>query len=81
MLDGATVLYGSAPELRATLDYLLDEKNELHNRSLHIRGMFGEADIEKQKADIEKQKADIERVLTPFVKLFRTNLLYVHYYE
>lgn len=58
VLDGATVLYGSAPELRATLDYLLDEKNELHNRSLHIRGMFGEVDI-------EKQKADIERVLTP----------------
>ena len=39
---------------------LLDEKNELHNRSLHIRGMFGEADI--------------ERVLTPFVNYLKQSL-------
>ncbi len=49
---------------------LLDEKNELHNRSMHISGMFEEvgvesskANIENVEANIEKQKADIERVL------------------
>ena len=39
---------------------LLDEKNELHNRSMHISGMFEETDIESEKADIENTKADIE---------------------
>ena len=39
---------------------LLDEKNELHNRSMHISGMFEEADIESTKADIESAEADIE---------------------
>lgn len=39
---------------------LLDEKNELHNRSMHISGMFEEADIENAKADIESAEADIE---------------------
>ena len=39
---------------------LLDEKNELHNRSMHISGMFAEIDIEKGKVDIEGAKADIE---------------------
>ena len=39
---------------------LLDEKNELHNRSMHISGMFTEADIENEKTDIENAKADIE---------------------
>lgn len=39
---------------------LLDEKNELHNRSMHISGMFEEADIENAKADIERAEADIE---------------------
>lgn len=38
---------------------LLDEKNELHNRSMHIRYKF--ADYEK--ADIETPKADIENKL------------------
>ena len=52
---------------------LLDEKNELHNRSMHISGMFGKADIESSKAnlddveaDIEKQKADIRNKLLSF---------------
>ena len=35
---------------------LLDEKNELHNRSMHISGKFSEF----AKADIGTQKADIE---------------------
>ena len=39
---------------------LLDEKNELHNRSMHISEMFKETDIESAKADIESAKADIE---------------------
>jgi len=38
---------------------LLDEKNELHNRSMHISGLL-KADIEDSKADIEDSKADIE---------------------
>ena len=39
---------------------LLDEKNKLHNRSMHISGMFEEADIESAKADIESAEAGIE---------------------
>ena len=39
---------------------LLDEKNELHNRSMHISGRFKETDFEGTKADIENAEADIE---------------------
>lgn len=39
---------------------LLDEKNELHNRSMHISGTFEKVDIESAKADIESAEADIE---------------------
>ena len=39
---------------------LLDEKNELHNRSMHISGRFKETDFEGVKADIENAEADIE---------------------
>ena len=39
---------------------LLDEKNELHNRSMHISGTFEETDFESAKADIENAKTDIE---------------------
>lgn len=39
---------------------LLDEKNELHNRSMHISGMFQKTDIESGKTDIESGKTDIE---------------------
>lgn len=39
---------------------LLDEKNELHNRSMHISGRFTEVDI--------------ERVLMPFAKLKQADL-------
>lgn len=41
---------------------LLDEKNELHNRSMHISGLF-KADIDNAKADIEDAKANIEKLL------------------
>lgn len=40
---------------------LLNEKNELHNRSMHISGAFErEVDIEGAKVDIEATKVDIE---------------------
>ena len=39
---------------------LLDEKNELHNRSMHISGMFEKVDIEGVKVDIENEEVDIE---------------------
>lgn len=39
---------------------LLDEKNELHNRSMHISGRFAETDFESAKADIGNTEADIE---------------------
>ena len=43
---------------------LLNEKNELHNRNLHISGLLdGEkVDIEREKVDIEDAKVDIENV-------------------
>ena len=52
---------------------LLNEKNELHNRNLHISGLLNEekvdiedtkADIENAKVDIQDQKVDIERVFS-----------------
>ena len=52
---------------------LLDEKNELHNRSMHISGRFKETDFESAKVDIgnteaniESQKADIRNKLLAF---------------
>lgn len=40
---------------------LLDEKNELHNCSMHISGMFDkEVDVESAKVDIGSAKVDIE---------------------
>ena len=38
---------------------LLNEKNELHNRNLHISGLSNE-----EKVDIENAKVDIESVLS-----------------
>ena len=40
---------------------LLNEKNELHNRNLHISGLLNEekVDIEGTKVDIENEKVDI----------------------
>ena len=45
---------------------LLEENNELHNRSMHISGKFADfekADIRNAKANIESLKADIEERL------------------
>ena len=42
---------------------LLNEKNELHNRTMHISGTFCKSkkpDIQKEKPDIEQIKPDIE---------------------
>ena len=44
---------------------LLNEKNELHNRSMHISGMFKEVDIEGAKVDIESEEVDIENEEKP----------------
>ena len=52
---------------------LLNEKNELHNRNLHISGLLNEekvdigdtkVDIENAKVDIQDQKVDMESVLS-----------------
>lgn len=45
---------------------LLNEKNELHNRNLHISGLLNskKVDIEEQKVDIQSKKVDIESVLS-----------------
>ena len=45
---------------------LLNEKNELHNRNLHISGLLNEekVDIQDTKVDIENEKVDIESVLS-----------------
>ena len=52
---------------------LLDEKNELHNRNLHISGLLNEekvdigdtkVDIENGKVDIQDKKVDIDSVLS-----------------
>lgn len=45
---------------------LLDEKNELHNRNLHISGLLNEekVDIWVTKVDIQDKKVDIESVLS-----------------
>lgn len=45
---------------------LLDEKNELHNRSMNISGRFAEVDIESGEVDIESTKVDIRNKLLSF---------------
>ena len=44
----------------------MDENNELHNRSMHISGMFEKVDIEGVKVDIENAKVDIRNRLLYF---------------
>ena len=60
-------IYETTEYLEAFLrNLLLDEKNELHNRNLHIRGLLNEekVDIGETKVDIHDQKVDIESVLS-----------------
>ena len=51
-----------ASYLPDTRNLLLNEKNELHNRNLHISGLLNEekVDIENEKVDIENEKVDIQ---------------------
>ena len=50
---------------------LLNEKNELLNRNLHISGSINEkVDIRARKVDIDAQKVDIESVLSEKGKAF-----------
>ncbi len=44
---------------------LLNEKNELHNRYLHVSGLWEKekVDISKRKVDIQNSKVDIESLL------------------
>ena len=67
-------IYETTEYLEAFLrNLLLDEKNELHNRNLHISGLLNEekvdigdikVDIENVKVDIQNKKVDIESVLS-----------------
>lgn len=52
---------------------LLNEKNELHNRNMHISGLLNEEkvdigdikrNVESEKVDIQDTKVDIENLLT-----------------
>ena len=45
---------------------MLDEKNELHNRTMHISGRFAEVDIESGEVNIESTKVDIRNKLLSF---------------
>ena len=46
---------------------LLDERNKLHNRSMHISGSFNKkVDIESEKVDIESVKVDIRNKIMSF---------------
>ena len=53
---------------------LLNERNHLHNRTLHISGAFKETekpDIENTKPDIEALKPDIEALKPDIEKIFQ----------
>ena len=67
-------IYETTEYLEAFLrNLLLNEKNELHNRNLHISGLLNEekvdigdikVDIENEKVDIQGSKVNIESVLS-----------------
>ena len=67
-------VYETTEYLEAFLrNLLLNEKNELHNRNLHISELLNEekvdigdrkVDIENEKVDIQDKKVDIESVLS-----------------
>lgn len=73
-------VYETTEYLEAFLrNLLLNEKNELHNRNLHISGLLNKekvdiedkkVDIESGKVDIQDKKVDIESVLTEKVSNF-----------
>lgn len=53
---------------------LLDEKNELHNRSMHISGLL-KVDIQDTKADIKTIKVDIEHHLANIDETIRNKTI------
>ena len=60
-------IYETTEYLEAFLrNLLLNEKNELHNRNLHISGLLneGKVDIGDAKVDIQDVKVDIQSVLS-----------------
>lgn len=67
---------------------LLNEKNELHNRSLHISGLWNEekvdiepkeVNIDTEKVDIQEEKVDIERRLSEKTKDFSVKtMIHIH---
>ena len=50
-----------ADMVSARIEVVLNENNGLHNREMHISGMFQKQDIEGEKQDIERKKQDIEQ--------------------
>ena len=59
---------------------LLDEKNELHNRTMHVSGRFNnlqKADIEEEKADIAIKIANIDEAINSKT---RSNILALYQY-
>ena len=59
-------IHGTTEYLEIFLrNLLLDEKNELHNRNLHISGLFKteKVDIGEEKVDIRGEKVDIENII------------------
>lgn len=60
-------IYETTEYLEAFLrNLLLNEKNELHNRNLHISELLNnkKVDIENDKVDIQDKKVDIESILS-----------------
>lgn len=60
---------------------LLNEKNELHNRNLHISGLWNieKVDIGSEKVDIENEKVDIESVLAEKARGFSLKtIVHIH---
>ena len=43
---------------------MLDEKNEIHNRTMHISGMFEEVDIENAKVDIRNKLLSFSDIIS-----------------
>jgi len=60
---------------------LLNEENELHNRNLHISGLWGteKVDIGDKKVDIQDKKVDIENLLAEKMKDFSVKtVVHIH---
>ena len=77
VLDGATVVYGSASELRATLEYDFSQEKDFSYKglsieeSIHHLALF----VGTQKMDIETSKVDIETRLAEKTLNFSTKTI------